>query len=78
MKVKLALPQFHPSKQAGQIDIVGETLVLSYPTSFLFPAIPQYKKKSEHLQMYCSVRKCRRAENEKQTNLDVNIWSRPN
>lgn len=45
MKVKLALPQFHPSKQAGQIDIVGETLVLSYPTSSLFPAIPQLKKK---------------------------------
>lgn len=44
MKVKLALPQFHSSKQAGQIGILGETLVLSYPTSSLFPAIPQYKK----------------------------------
>lgn len=77
MKVKLALPQLRSSKQAGQIGIVGETMVLSYPTSSLFSAIPQYKK-SEHLQMYCSVRKCRGAENEKQTNLDVNIWSRPN
>ena len=44
MKVKLALPQLRSSKQAGQIGTVDETTVLSYPTSSLFPAIPQYKK----------------------------------
>lgn len=54
MKVKLALPQlFHPSKQAGQIHIVGETLVLSYPTSSLFPAIPQLKIRTFTNVLFC-------------------------